>query len=320
MLELRDEGVNLNDVAVLYRAHFHALELQLELTRRNIPFSITSGIRFFEQTHIKDVAAYLKLVCNPRDELAFKRLAKLLPGIGGRSADKLWAACNAERGTRNAESKSKNPIAETLQSCAGSVPKKAVTAWAQFTATIAQLEAASVRGSAAKLIRLAVEADYEAYLQTHYTNYRSRHEDLEQLANFARQFSNPEEFLTQLALLTNLEAEDDRPAATDTEQIRLSTVHQAKGLEFAVVFIIMLCDGLFPAARSLGTREGEEEERRLFYVAITRAKSELYLSYPLVRFTQGKGGDAAQQPSRFLDEIPAELRDEWNLLSFNPCG
>ena len=82
----------------------------------------------------------------------------------------------------------------------------------------------------------------------------------------------------------------------------------------------MLCDGLFPAARSLGTLEGEEEERRLFYVAITRAKSELYLSYPLVRFTQGKGGDAAQQPSRFLDEIPAELRDEWNLLSFNPCG
>jgi len=320
VLELRDEGVNLNDVAVLYRAHFHALELQLELTRCNIPFSITSGIRFFEQKHIKDVAAYLKLVCNPRDELAFKRLARLLPGIGGKSADKLWAACNAERGTRSGESKGKNPIAETLQSCAGSVPKKAVTAWAQFTATIAQLEAASVRGSAAKLIRLAVEADYEAYLQTHYTNYRSRHEDLEQLANFARQFSNPEEFLTQLALLTNLEAEDDRPAATDTEQMRLSTVHQAKGLEFAVVFIIMLCDGLFPAARSLGTREGEEEERRLFYVAITRAKSELYLSYPLVRFTQGKGGDAAQQPSRFLDEIPAELRDEWNLWPFSPIG
>src|SRR5438094_4287281 len=117
-LELRDEGVALNDMAVLYRSHFHALELQLELTRRNIPFSITSGIRFFEQAHIKDLTAYVKLVCNPRDELAFKRLTRLLPGIGGKSADKLWAAFNAERARRSAASGSKSPIAVVLQSCA----------------------------------------------------------------------------------------------------------------------------------------------------------------------------------------------------------
>ena len=157
-------------------------------------------------------------------------------------------------------------------------------------------------------------------MQEHYTNYRSRQEDLEQLANFARQFSSTEEFLSQLALLTNLEAEDDRPLASDTEQIRLSTIHQAKGLEFAVVFIIMLCDGLFPSARSLETVEGEEEERRLFYVAITRAKNELYLSYPVIRFAQGKGGDAIRRPSRFVNEIPPELRDELNLRAFNPFG
>src|SRR5438093_9721437 len=90
LLQLREEGVDLNKMAVLYRSHFHALELQLELTRRNIPFTITSGIRFFEQAHIKDVAAYLKLVCNPRDELSFKRVVRLLPGIGGKGADKLW--------------------------------------------------------------------------------------------------------------------------------------------------------------------------------------------------------------------------------------
>ena len=92
VLELREEGVDLNKMAVLYRSHFHALELQLELTRRNIPFSITSGIRFFEQAHIKDVTAYLKLVHNPRDELSFKRMAQLLPGIGGKGAEKLWRA------------------------------------------------------------------------------------------------------------------------------------------------------------------------------------------------------------------------------------
>jgi DNA helicase-2/ATP-dependent DNA helicase PcrA len=318
VLELREEGTNLNDMAVLYRSHFHALELQLELTRRNIPFCITSGIRFFEQAHIKDVAAYLKLVCNPRDELAFKRLTKLLPGIGGKRADKLWTVYDAERATRSAESKSISAIADALQTCASSVQKKAASAWAQFATTIAQLEDESVRGSPSRMIRLVFEASYEDYLRDHYTNCRSRKEDLAQLAGFSRQFSSTEEFLSQLALLTNLEAEDDRPVSTTTELLRLSTIHQAKGLEFPVIFIIMLCDGLFPSARSMKTAEDEEEERRLFYVAITRAKNELYLSYPLMRFAQSKGGEARQQRSRFLNEIPAELRDEWNPGLFSP--
>ena len=103
VLELREEGVSLNQMAVLYRSHFHALELQLELTRRNIPFSITSGIRFFEQAHIKDATAYLKLVANPRDELAFKRLAQLLPGIGGKGADKLWQIFSVAARSRGSE-------------------------------------------------------------------------------------------------------------------------------------------------------------------------------------------------------------------------
>src|SRR5258706_3238883 len=102
VLELRDEGSDLNKMAVLYRSHFHALELQLELTRRNIPFSITSGIRFFEQVHIQDVAAYLKFTANPQDELSFKRIVQLLPGVGGKGADKLWNQLNAERATRTA--------------------------------------------------------------------------------------------------------------------------------------------------------------------------------------------------------------------------
>ena len=102
--------------------------------------------------------------------------------------------------------------------------------------------------------------------------------------------------------------------------LRLSTVHQAKGLEFDVVFVIMMCDGLFPNARALNGEDGEEEERRLFYVAITRAKSELYLSHPFVRAGYGASGDVAQTPSRFLNEIPRALVDEWNLRTFNPCG
>ncbi len=309
VLELRDEGFALDDMAVLYRSHFHALELQLELTRRNIPFSITSGIRFFEQAHVKDVAAHLKLVCNPRDELAFKRLVRLLPGVGSKTADKLWQGFSAR-----CESA---PLAVALQDCAGQVPRKTTAAWAQFTATMAQLGDESVRSDPAALIGLVIEAGYEEHLQEHYTNYRARLEDLQQLASFARQFKSTDEFLAQLALLTNLEAEEDRPVSSDEGQLRLSTIHQAKGLEFGVVFIIMLCEGLFPSARSLDTPEGEEEERRLFYVAITRAKNELYLSHPLIRLTPGRDGDVMQQPSRFLRELPAHLRDEWNLRPFN---
>ena len=318
VLELRDEGVELNEIAVLYRSHFHALELQLELTRRNIPFSITSGIRFFEQAHVKDVTSYLKLVHNPRDELAFKRIARLLPGIGGKSADNLWTVYNGESSSPGVDSKEKRSVAKALQNCAARVPRKTAGAWAQCVATIAQLEDEEISDKPSKMIQLVIEAGYEEYLQENYTNHRSRLEDLEQLASFALQFSSSEEFLSQLALLAGIDAEDHKPASSDTEQIRLSTVHQAKGLEFGVVFIIMLCEGLFPSARSLPSPEAVEEERRLFYVAITRAKNELYLVYPLMRATQGKGGDAMQRPSRFLGEIPTELLEEWNLRSYNP--
>jgi DNA helicase-2/ATP-dependent DNA helicase PcrA len=342
-LELRDEGVNLNQVAVLYRSHFHALELQLELTKRNIPFSITSGIRFFEQAHIKDATAYLKLVVNPQDEIAFKRLAQLLPGIAAKGADKIWkqfaerlrslaplsgpsafAEATADKsdtlsppsGERDGARGAHQSLATALQACAKSIPAKAANAWAQFVATISQLEDATVRQSAAKMLRLVIDAGYDDYLKETYANYRLRLEDLEQLAIFAYQFNSVEDFLTQLALLTNVEAEDDKATDRDSEQLRLSTIHQAKGLEFDAVFVIMLCDGLFPSARSLESDDGEEEERRLFYVAITRAKSELYLIYPLMRASFGSsGGDAMQHPSRFLSEIPGDLLNQWNLKS-----
>ena len=320
VLELRDEGIDLSRIAVLYRSHFHALELQLELTRYNIPFAITSGIRFFEQAHIKDVTAYLKLVNNPHDELAFKRIVQLLPGIGGKAADKLWKCFNDRVGAvekahveGGAEPAASLHSAARLQACADRVPKKSAVPWAQLVATIAQLNGEGLRGDASKMIRRVLEAGYEDYLEESYDNYRSRLEDLEQLAIFARQFANVEEFLTQLALLTNLEAEEDQPATADDEKLRLSTIHQAKGLEFDVVFVVMLCDGLFPSARSLESQDGEEEERRLFYVAITRARNELYLVYPLIRAGYGSGGDLLQRPSRFLSEIPKDLLEEWNL-------
>jgi len=330
-LELREEGVNLNHIAVLYRSHFHALELQLELTRQQIPFSITSGLRFFEQAHIKDTTAYLKFVANPRDEVSFKRLVQLIPGIGGKGAEKLFLSFTAKMANRTIldaghGTLDKNPatpatahpasriphLAESLQTCSKNVPKKAAVAWTQFVATISQLEADSTRRNAAKMLRLVMDAGYDDYLKETYDNYGRRLDEIQQLAEFAFQFGSVEEFLTQLALLTNVEAEDD--PADDTEKIKLSTIHQAKGLEFEVVFVIMLCDGLFPSARSTESNDGEEEERRLFYVSITRAKNELYLCYPLMRGGFGaSGADTYQSPSRFLSEIPKALLNEWNL-------
>jgi DNA helicase II / ATP-dependent DNA helicase PcrA len=327
LMELHEEGTSLGQIAVLYRSHFHALELQLELTRRQIPFSITSGIRFFEQAHIKDATSYLKLVTNPRDEIAFKRIAQMHPGIAAKGADRLWRIFSAEmehfrkKGQQTepekAENKSKqlersfkNPVATALKTCAPHVGKKAAVAWAQLVATAAQLEEEK---SPAKMLRIVIDAGYDDYLKENFANYRTRLEDLEQLAAFAYQFQTTEDFLTQLALLTNVEAEDDS-TKNDNERIRLSTIHQAKGLEFDAVFVIMLCDGLFPSSRAIESDEGEEEERRLFYVAITRAKNELYLSYPLVRSGFGNSAaDSMQSPSRFLGEIPEELINKWNL-------
>ncbi len=285
ILELRDEGVPLNEIAVLYRAHFHAMELQMELTRRNIPYVITSGLRFFEQAHIKDVSCFLKIAINPHDEVAFKRIVRLLPGVGGATADKLWRELHGK----------------TLPASHPAVPKKAAAEWKQMAGVFAALRSCEVPD---EMIEHVVDGFYSDYLKAKYPNARAREEDLRQLALFAAQFKSTEEFLSQLALLTNLEA-DDANLISETEQefVRLSTVHQAKGQEWKAVFVIGLCDGMFPLSRSLDNLEGEEEERRLFYVAVTRAKDELWLVYPLFRQL---GGDAGgfQRPSRFVAELP----------------
>ncbi len=318
-LELREEGIELDDMAILYRSHFHAMEIQLELTRRNIPFVITSGIRFFEQAHIKDVAAYLKLVVNPRDELAFKRIVKMFPGVGAKMAEKLWGLFFAEIPERTFDAEEGDapapelPIAEYLVKAGKKAPKKSQAAWAQLCATVAQLQVPEIRSSPTSMIELVLDAGYEEHMKEVYSNYRNRLEDVQQIAQYARQFDSTEAFLAQLALESNLDTEDRLPDSADDERIRLTSIHQAKGLEFPVVFIVMLCEGLFPSSRSLDNPEAEEEERRLFYVAATRAENELYLSYPLMRFTQGRQGDVMQQPSRFLNELPDKVYESWNL-------
>ena len=306
ILELRDEGIELNEIAVLYRAHYHAVELQLELSRRGIPYQITSGIRFFEQAHIKDVAAFIRFVANPRDEVAFKRMVRLLPGIGGRSAENLW------RNWEESLDKNEAIVSWSERLLPMSVGARAKKSWQQLADTLDEIAPNGAPKQPTEMIMAIVEAIYDDYAKATFANYELRKEDLNQLAGFARQFKDIHEFLTQLALISNVDAEPAVNQGGDTEAVNLSSVHQAKGLEFHSVFVIWLTDGMFPSTRSLDTREAIEEERRLFYVAITRARDELYLTYPQMRLNAGYG-DMFQRPSRFLREIPTSLVEDWNV-------
>jgi DNA helicase-2/ATP-dependent DNA helicase PcrA len=315
ILELRDEDVDLNEIAVLYRAHYHALELQLELSRRGIQYQITSGIRFFEQAHIKDVIAFLRFVANPRDEVAFKRMVKLLPGIGNRTAENLWNSWVADRGSEATP----KPTGVTdlgynfgAQFLAMNVPAKSKKHWTQLAHTLDEIAPGGQPNLPSAMITSVVEAIYDDYAKVNFTNYELRKEDLSQMAAFARQFKDLNEFLSQLALISNVDAEAAPNQTADREAVNLSSVHQAKGLEFHTVFVIWLTDGMFPSSRSMDDREDLEEERRLFYVAITRAEDELYLTYPHMRLSGGYG-DIMQRPSRFLKEIPNALVEDWEV-------
>jgi DNA helicase-2/ATP-dependent DNA helicase PcrA len=299
--ELAEEGIELDEIAVLYRAHYHSMELQMEMTRRQMPFELLSGLRFFEQAHIKDVASFIKFALNPKDELAFKRIAGMLPGVGQKTAEKLW-----EKIAAGAELSTLEP------------PSKAAAPWKQWVETQAQISAPELRSRASEQIQVVIDAIYEDYMKGKFTNFQSRLEDLGQLRAFAQNFEKTEEFLAQLALMTNVDGgpRTDKPTRGQP-CVRLSTIHQAKGLEWKAVFVIMLCEGLFPAARSTETLEGEEEERRLFYVAVTRACDELYLTYPLMR-ASASFDDRWQEPSRFIRDFPRGMVNEWKIKASSP--
>jgi DNA helicase-2/ATP-dependent DNA helicase PcrA len=297
VVEIRDGGIPLSQIAVLYRAHYHSMELQMELTRQSIPFEVRSGLRFFEQAHIKDVSAYLKIICNPLDELAWKRVLQLYPRIGKATAEKIWRMISS--------GVSDPKVAVDAKEVLQKIPAGGRETWRAFSRTLARLQNPKITSDPAAMIELVMKEGYEAYLQSRYPNYESRADDLRQLAAFSSQYSSCQDFLSELALLTSMEGENTSTRGGDGDgMITLSSVHQAKGLEWPVVFIIWLAEGRFPSIRSLSESggEGEEEERRLFYVAVTRARDELYLCYP--RFAADRGGrESFQRPSRFISEL-----------------
>jgi DNA helicase-2/ATP-dependent DNA helicase PcrA len=312
ILELHDEGIPFREMAVIYRAHFHSLEIQMELTDRGIPFHITSGLRFFEQTHVKDVAAFLKFAVNRTDEVSFMRMVRLIPGVGTVSAAKLWAQWLRLEGVQQ------SPMANRFSAAWGQLtpPKKAVKTWEQFGHVLDELVDENGQPvSPTSMIQSVVEGVYAEFMQAEFKNAEQRQQDLERLADFSTRFTDSAEFLSQLALLTNTDTEGKASKTeTDEDAVTLTTCHQAKGLEWQAVFAIWLAEGMFPNRRVIddGGPEGLEEERRLFYVTATRAKDELYLMYPLLYYA-ARDGEAFQLPSRFLEELPDNVTEVWNV-------
>ncbi len=300
--ELARSGVPFCEIAVLYRAHYHSMEVQMEFVRRDIPFDIRSGIRFFEQAHIKDVTSYMRVLVNPNDELAWRRLLMMYPKIGKVTFEKIWSRLN----------KQDNPL-ETFLTDAflKIVPKSAQNGVGLCRNVLMTLLSLDVPDRIPeKIIDLLLnKGDYRTYLQDNYSDASAREEDLIQLGNFAAKFERMDDFLNELALLTNMSKEEEIEERQE-DKVILSTIHQAKGLEWSYVFLIWCADGMIPLRRALKEPGGEEEERRLFYVAVTRAKDQLYISSPVLDYTRSVG-TLTLSPSRFISEIaPLSVQDE----------
>lgn len=365
--EVVGEGVyEYSDIAVLYRSHFQAMDLQLQLQYKNIPFAITSGLKFFEQAHIKDVVAQIKFASNPKDFVSFHRFVRFMDKVGDKTARKIYDAAATLAKKRDISIHA----ALSDKSVLGKVPSVSREIFAQMAAEMLELSADIARSSSASASRIvdsaAMEAQsdaaaaqpsrqlnlfdfdepesdvpstssaenpmqgasipapilseshteklpeelvkkvcsgwYKTAMMGAYEDYPERAKDFDALMEYASRYPNFDEFLANVALEVS-EARVEQQPEEFGGRVRLMTVHQAKGLEFPVVFVIGAADGLFPTKRSID--DGDvDEERRLFYVAATRAMEHLIITYPKVAVV---GGEIQSRPiSRFLEPIPRD--------------
>ena len=288
-----ENGVPLNEIAVLFRARYQAARLELELTQRGIEYVVRGGIRFFEQAHIKDVVAWLKILVNPKDPIAWTRVLSLFPGIGPRSALKVWEKLVEE----------KNPIHAFIKVGASSRLK-------ECQALMEQLQKLPQKPGV--LLEPLIQDWYLLQLPSLYEESQSRVEDLQQLLDLASRYESLEGFVSDVTLQEGFKGEAGVGAVVSSRVI-LSTIHQAKGLEWDFVFILSICDGQFPHSKVGEDSTEMEEERRLFYVAVTRARQQVYLLYPKSDYSR-KWGSLIQQNSTFLEELPEKVYDRKELV------
>jgi DNA helicase-2/ATP-dependent DNA helicase PcrA len=298
VLEERDKGRALAHMAVLYRNHYDSIVLQGELLARGIPYTVRSGMRFFEQAHIKDVLAFLRIVVNPRDEASWRRLLLLIPGVGPAKA----AALHQHLG------KSGNAL-EAVESAGAMalLPAKSKGFFAGFVGDLRKLRATDPETHPAAAIAAILKGGYPATVRLKYERPDNRIADIEQFALLAGRYDSLERLVADLILAGDVYGMDSLAEGETRDVLVLSTIHQAKGLEWSHVFMPRVIEESFPHRRTLDEPGGEDEERRIFYVGISRAMNELTLSYPLCLPRGARGPIVFTTPSRFLTELDEGL-------------
>ena len=296
ILQLREQEIDLNEIAVLFRSGRDSYDLEVELNRKNIPFVKFGGQKFTEAAHIKDVLAHVRVLVNPMDTIAWNRVLMLIDGIGPKTAQDLFewirlAKNPYDLGMADTVSKSYLKQMETLSKLLQSFKNSEY--------------------SVSEVIENIVEY-YRVFCEKRYDDYPKRLKDLEAFINISTGFSSLSKMLEELALdPISATAVDTEEKVHEEAPLVLSTIHSAKGLEWKHVFIIQCLDGIIPSAYSVEDDEKLDEELRLLYVATTRAEEMLYYTYPIL--AQSTYGDYFTNPSRFLKELEKETIEEWQL-------
>lgn len=302
---MRQNGIAYKDIAILYRSHYTSIDIQMTLTRNHVPFRITSGVGVFEQLHVKDVLAFLRLCLDPTAALSFMRLIRLVPGVGETSATKFWQKLGGSFDGKNAMERM------NLTSMMGAKSKEA---WGKIALAFENAQGHLDANKDRMLIDDFVKFFYADHLKKTFEeeDAESRLEDLgELMVQISSSPGGVRQFLDEVALMTNLDAKAKEGLPED--HITLSTVHQSKGMEWPVVILPWLSDTVFPSQRA--SEDGNiDEERRLFYVAVTRAKDRLYMCVPKAKKSYD-GMNYPVEPSIFVQEIPKELVEEQTLYS-----
>ena len=307
--EMKRHGYEWRDMAVLYRSHFHSIDIEKAVVSAAIPYRLTSGVGFYERQHVKDVLSYLRLFADPTDELSFMRFISLFPGVGAVGAGKAWDKL----------SRRFSPLDPESRRLFGSVlGAKARPLWPAVEGAMAMAANRISDNESSMIVLDFIGAFYKDFLNREWDEKEAdeRLDDVKELANDMSASALPlDEYLADVALMTNLDLKKNSPAS---DSITLSTVHQAKGMEWPVVVIPWLSEGMFPSPKAV--EEGrDDEERRLFYVAVTRAKDRLAMMSPEMRHTPD-GGEFAVRKSIFVSEIPKELVDLRRIVPAYPSS
>ena len=298
ILELREEGVPLNEIAVLFRSSHYSFDLEIDLNHRNIPFVKVGGFKFMETAHIKDLLAHMKILANPLDTVSWHRILLLVESIGPKAADEIFQS-----------------ITSSGKGLSGLAAVKAKPRYAQsFERLRKRLQSLDENHLNTFEIGSGLMRYYQPILEKKYDDHPKRAKDLEHLLTIMDRYQRLENFLSDMALEPpNASVDDILAGDYEDEQLVLSTIHSAKGLEWHTVFVISALEGRFPVTYAARSDEEMEEELRLMYVAATRAKENLYFTYPVNIYDRGTG-IIFSRPSRFIEGFSRELLEHWSLV------